>query len=88
MPNPFYGLPNVGGSLGAATVSQAQLLMPFPEYSQVYDANNLGKAQYDSLILKAQKRLSKGVNVPVHLHVVEERGHYVRRRQRQLLQWV
>ncbi len=61
VPNPFYGLPNVGGTLGAATVSQAQLLMPFPEYSQVYDANNLGKAQYDSLILKVQKRLSKGV---------------------------
>lgn len=59
--NPFYGLPNVGGVLGAKTVSQAQLLMPFPEYSQVYDATNPGKAQYDSIILKAQKRLSKGL---------------------------
>jgi hypothetical protein len=61
VPNPFFGLPNVGGSLGAATVSQAQLLLPFPEYSQVYDATNLGKAQYDSLIFKANKRLSKGL---------------------------
>jgi trimeric autotransporter adhesin len=59
--NPFYGLPNVGGTLAAATVSQAQLLMPFPEYSQVYEATNLGKAQYDSMIVKAQKRLSKGL---------------------------
>ena len=59
--NPFFGLPNVGGSLGAATVSEAQLLLPFPEYSQVYDSNNVGKAQYDSLNLKVQKRLSKGL---------------------------
>ncbi|MGD1097748.1 MAG: TonB-dependent receptor [Bryobacteraceae bacterium] len=59
--NPFYGLPNVSGSLGAATVSEAQLLLPFPEYSQVYDSASYGKAQYDSLILKAQKRLSKGL---------------------------
>ena len=59
--NPFYGLPNVGGSLGAATVSEAQLLMPFPEYSQVYEATNYGKAQYDSLILKGQKRLTHGL---------------------------
>lgn len=59
--NPFYNLPNVGGFGTGATVSEAQLLMPFPEYSQVYEATNLGKAQYDSLILKAQKRLSKGI---------------------------
>ncbi len=59
--NPFYGLPNVGGSLAAATVAQAQLLLPFPEYSQVYDSNSFGKAQYDSLIVKAQKRFSQGL---------------------------
>ncbi len=59
--NPFFGLPNVSGVLAGSTVTQAQLLMPFPEYSQVFDATNLGKAQYDSMILKAQKRLSSGL---------------------------
>ncbi|HML16854.1 MAG TPA: TonB-dependent receptor, partial [Bryobacteraceae bacterium] len=62
VPNPFVGLPNVTGSLGSgSTTTAAQLLLPFPEYTQVYEATNLGKAQYDSLILKGQKRLSKGL---------------------------
>jgi hypothetical protein len=56
--NPFYGLPNVSGVLAGATVSQAQLLMPFPEYQTVNEATNFGKAQYDSLIAKVQKRMS------------------------------
>ncbi len=59
--NPFYGLPNVGGILAGATVAAAQLLMPFPEYQQVYDSNNLGHANYDSMIVKANKRLSRGL---------------------------
>ncbi len=58
--NPFHGLPGVGGVLAGATVSQAQLLLPFPEYQQVYDSNTGAKAQYDSLNLRAAKRLSHG----------------------------
>ena len=61
VPNPFYGTPAGIGSLGGATVAASQLLLPYPEYSQVYDATNLASAQYDSLILKVQKRLSKGI---------------------------
>ena len=61
VPNPFYQKPNVGGILGGSTVTQAQLLMPFPEYSQVLEATNFGKAQYDSLIMKAQKRFAQGL---------------------------
>jgi hypothetical protein len=61
VPNPFYKLPNVGGVLAGSTVSQAQLLMPYPEYQLVQDATNGGKAQYDSLIMKAQKRFAKGL---------------------------
>ncbi len=59
--NPFYGTPAALGVLGGATVSQSQLLTPYPEYSSVLDYTNGAKAQYDSLILKAQKRLSHGV---------------------------
>ena len=58
--NPFHGIPGVGGVLGGATVPAAQLLLPYPEYSSVYDSATGAKAQYDSLILKAQKRLSHG----------------------------
>jgi len=58
--NPFYQLPGVGGALGGSTVSQAQLLSPFPEYASVLASTNLASAQYDSMILKAQKRMSQG----------------------------
>src|SRR5579884_3716456 len=34
VPNPFYGLVKTG-TLSAATVTQAQLLLPFPEYTGV-----------------------------------------------------
>ncbi len=58
--NPFFGH---GGSgvIGNATVSQAQLLLPFPQYSTIGMVTNPASAQYDSLIVKAQKRLSKGL---------------------------
>ena len=59
--NPFYGLPNVGGVLGGKTVTQAQLLLPYPQYSTILDSFNPAVAQYDSLVMKAQKRFTKGL---------------------------
>jgi hypothetical protein len=61
VPNPFYGTPYAVGILANPTVTQAQLLRPFPEYGTILDYVNLSKAQYDSLVLKLNKRLSKGV---------------------------
>ncbi|HWE50067.1 MAG TPA: TonB-dependent receptor [Bryobacteraceae bacterium] len=58
--NPFFGHGGTG-VVGSATVSQAQLLLPFPEYSTIGEVTNPSKAQYDSMIVKAQKRLSKGL---------------------------
>ena len=60
VPNPFFGTPAGIGSLGGSTITEAQLLAPFPEYASVSDYSNGAVAQYDSLILKAQKRLSHG----------------------------
>jgi len=60
VPNPFYGTPAALGVLGGATVSQAQLLQPYPEYQSVLDYSNGATAEYDSLIIRAQKRLSHG----------------------------
>jgi trimeric autotransporter adhesin len=58
--NPFYQ--NGGkGVIGGATVSRAQLLMPYPQYSTIGIVTNPSDAQYDSLVLKAQKRLSAGL---------------------------
>jgi hypothetical protein len=60
VPNPFYGHGGTG-VIGNATVSQAQLLLPFPEYSTVGMVTNPSSAQYDSMVVKAQKRLSAGL---------------------------
>lgn len=58
--NPFYGHGGAG-VVGNATVSEAQLLMPYPEFGAITEVTNTGKAQYDSMIIKAQKRLSAGL---------------------------
>ena len=61
VPNPFFGLAGAAGVIGSSTVSQAQLLLPFPEYSTVSENTNPVHAQYDSMVIKAQKRLSRGL---------------------------
>ena len=58
--NPFYQHGGAG-VVGSATVAQAQLLLPFPEYSAITENTNVAHAQYDSLLMKAQKRLSQGL---------------------------
>ena len=58
--NPFYQHGGTG-VIGSATVAQAQLLMPFPQYGAVTENTNVVHARYDSLIVKAQKRLSQGL---------------------------
>ncbi len=61
VPNPYYGKGGVS-SIGTANVSQAQLLRPFPAFGTInYSFPDYGRAQYDSMVLRAQKRLSQGL---------------------------
>jgi hypothetical protein len=60
-PNPFYGQPGAAGVIAAATVTRAQLLLPFPEYSTISENLTSAHARYDSLAVKLQKRFSKGL---------------------------
>jgi hypothetical protein len=60
VPNPFYGHGGTG-VIGNATVAQAQLLLPFPEYSTIGEVTNPSSAKYDSMVVKLQKRLSGGL---------------------------
>lgn len=60
--NPFYQHGGVG-AVGSATVAQAQLLMPFPQYGAITENTNVAHARYDSLLLKGQKRLSQGLTL-------------------------
>ncbi len=61
VPNPFFGLPGIGGVLTGATTTRAQLLLPFPEYGQISENTTIAHSRYDSLIMKVQKRLSGGL---------------------------
>jgi hypothetical protein len=57
--NPYYG--NGGtGIIGGKTVTYAQLLKPYSQFGTVGIYTNPSHARYDSMILKAQKRLSAG----------------------------
>ncbi len=59
--NPFYGHGGTG-VIGGATVSQVQLLLPYPTFGAInYQFSDLSHARYDSLIAKAQKRMSMGL---------------------------
>ena len=58
--NPFYGHGGTG-LVGAATVTRAQLLTPFPEFGSLNAATDFNHASYDSVALKAQKRMSQGL---------------------------
>src|SRR5262249_22586854 len=59
--NPFFGKGGAGVIAGS-TVSPVQLLLPFPTFSTInYTYNDGSHARYDSLVAKAQKRMSAGL---------------------------
>jgi hypothetical protein len=48
--------------VGTATVSQVQLLLPYPTFGTInYQYSDRSHARYDSLVGKAQKRMQKGL---------------------------
>jgi hypothetical protein len=62
VPNPFYGI--VQGNLTGANVSAAQLLLPYPQYSDVSLAEPDDRDSiYHSLQVKVDKRFSHGGTV-------------------------
>jgi hypothetical protein len=59
--NPYY-VPGGPGIIGSQQVSEAQLLRPFPAFGDInLRFSDQNKAQYDSFVLKAQKRYSAGL---------------------------
>lgn len=55
-PNPFYGLASVYGT----TITRANLLRPYPEFSSVQETDPAGFSFYNALQATAQKRFSHG----------------------------
>lgn len=63
VPNPFYGL-ITSGSLTGRTTTRGQLLKPYPHFTSINRRNsNIGSAGFNSLQVKASKRLSHGVTL-------------------------
>ena len=60
--NPYYG--NGGtGVIGGATVAQSQLLRPFPQFSSVNLFTSSSYADYNALLVKAERRAGHGLNL-------------------------
>ncbi len=63
VPNPFYGTAFALGALSSATITRAQSLLPFPEYTSVtLISPSLGHALYNSGYVKLNKRMGQGLN--------------------------
>jgi len=59
VPNPFAGKLPQAPSLNGATITQQQLLLPFPQFQTITENDlSIGFASYDSLQVKVEKRWS------------------------------
>jgi hypothetical protein len=60
--NPYYG--NGGtGVIGGTTVAESQLLLPFPQFSSVNLLTSASYADYNALLVKAERRAGHGLNL-------------------------
>src|SRR4029453_410517 len=63
VPNPFFGTIPRSSSLGDPTISVAQLLKPYPQYTTVsLYRNNVGTTIYHGFYTKLEQRLSRGLS--------------------------
>jgi len=61
--NPFFGIIPRSSSLGDPTITRAQLLKPYPEYTTVsLYRNNVGTTEYRGFTTKLEQRLSRGLS--------------------------
>ena len=60
VPNPYFGIVPRSSSLGDPTITRAQLLKPFPEYTTVsLYRNNVGTSFYQGLTARIERRFSR-----------------------------
>ena len=63
--NPFYGVLPASSPLGAPTISQEQLLLPYPQFTYADFGGDTfwGASDYDALEVQLTKRFSSGFSV-------------------------
>jgi len=67
VPNPYFGIIPRSSSLGNPTISQAQLLKPYPQFTNVtLFRNNVGTTNYNAFQVKVEQRLARGLSVIAH----------------------
>jgi hypothetical protein len=63
VPNPMAGLIPSNAALNGATIVRSQLLRPFPQFTGLTeDRKTIGRAWYNSLQARVEKRLSNGLH--------------------------
>jgi outer membrane receptor protein involved in Fe transport len=64
--NPYFGIIPRSSSLGDPTITVAQLLKPYPEYTTVsFYRNNVGTTRYQGLELSLRQRLAHGLTYSI-----------------------
>jgi hypothetical protein len=64
VPNPFLGIPGVGGSLGTSKfVQKAALLVPYPEFGSITVQKNQGWSTYNGLQIEFERRFAQGLTL-------------------------
>ena len=64
VPNPYSGQIPASSSLGLATITQQQLLRPYPRFNTVaLFRDNVGNSKYNAAAVKLEKRFSHGLTL-------------------------
>jgi len=62
VPNPYFGIVPRSSSIGDPTITRAQLMKPFPDYTAVsYYRNNVGTTNYQGVSFSIRQRVSRGL---------------------------
>lgn len=64
IPNPFFGQIPRSSSIGDPAITAAQLLKPYPRFTNVsFYRNNVGSSSYNALRARLEKQVSRGLSV-------------------------
>lgn len=62
VPNPYYGEIPISSSIGGKTITEAQLIKPYPRFLNVATyRNNSGQTNYNAFEAKLEQRFSHGI---------------------------